>query len=85
MLVSTGNLRLSHQVNPKPCCLERPSAHDGSVEVSIFIEVFESALTVKSELNRTVEVKQIAQMALEFCEKYSADSELLRTAQRLAK
>jgi hypothetical protein len=59
--------------------------NDGSVEVSIFIEVFESALTVKSELNRAVELKQIAQKALKFCEKYSADSELLRTAQRLAK
>jgi hypothetical protein len=58
---------------------------DGSVEVSIIVEIFESALTVKRELGKKEEVRKIARKAIEFCEKHSPDSQLLFTAQELLK
>jgi hypothetical protein len=55
-------------------------ATDGSVEIPIFTEIFESALTVKEKMGKRPELIEIAKKAIEFCEKYAPNSELLTTA-----
>jgi len=67
--------------------LETHSHHhslDGSYEISVYIEIYESALAIKGELSKPAEVKKIALKALEFCEKHAPNSELFSMAQKLS-
>lgn len=58
---------------------------DGSYEISIYTEIYESALTIKDVLGKQSEVQEIAHKALEFCKQHAPDSELFFLAQKLTR
>ncbi len=56
---------------------------DGSEEVSIVVEIYESALEIKSQLGKTSEMKEIALDIVAYCEKKELQNSLLETARQI--
>lgn len=76
-------LEKTKRMGPNLETLSHWAPWDGSGEENIYLEIFESALTVKSELGKSAELKSAAQRVIDYCDTRKITPELLNTAKAI--